>query len=46
MGNKPKKDLEALKKSLKILNKEEMKKIIGGKNKKKWNNSCGGILPQ
>ncbi len=44
---KAKKNLDDLKKDLKALKKTEMKKIVGGKKKKrKWNNGCGGILPQ
>lgn len=47
---KDKKNLEDLKKDLKTLNKEEMTKIVGGRNgksnKSQWNDSCGGILPQ
>lgn len=46
---KSKKKLEDLKKDLKTLKEVDMKKIVGGKNdkkRKKWNNGCGGILPQ
>jgi hypothetical protein len=45
---KPKKNLKDLKKDLKTIKKDDMNKITGGKNKKKkkWNNGCGGILPQ
>ena len=44
---KAKKNLDDLKKELKAIKKIELKKIIGGKKKKKkWNNGCGGILPQ
>jgi hypothetical protein len=46
---KSKKSLEYLKKDLKTLRKNDMKKIVGGKNdknKKKFNNGCGGIVPQ
>lgn len=46
---KSKKNIEDLKKKqkdLKPLQKKDMNKIIGGKKNKKWNNSCGGILPQ
>lgn len=46
---KSKKSLEDLKKDLKTLRKNDMKKIVGGKNdknKKKFNNGCGGIVPQ
>ena len=43
---KAKKNLDDLKKDLKALKKNDMKKIIGGKKKNKWNNGCGGILPQ
>lgn len=46
---KSKKNLDQLKNDLKTLKKVDMNKIVGGKNdnkKKKWNNSCGGILPQ
>lgn len=46
---KPKKDLKDLKKDLKTIKKDDLNKIIGGKNdkkNKKWNNGCGGIVPQ
>ncbi len=46
---KPKKSLDDLKKDLKTLQKKDMKKIVGGKNDKKkdkWNNGCGGFVPQ
>jgi hypothetical protein len=47
---KSKKDLDDLKKDLKALKKEDMKSIIGGKDKKRkwkrWMNLCGDILPQ
>ena len=46
---KPKKNINDLKKEkdLKTLKKNDMNKITGGKkNKKKWNNGCGGIVPQ
>lgn len=45
---KPKKSLEDLKKDLKTLKKGDMNKITGGKKdkKNKWNNGCGGIVPQ
>ena len=45
---KSKKNLEDLKKEkdLKTLKKNDMNKIIGGKKNKKWNNGCGGIVPQ
>lgn len=43
-----KKNLDDLKKDLKTIEKKDMKKIIGGKNKNKWNssNGCSGIIPQ
>ena len=45
---KSKKNLEDLKKDLKTIEKKDMKKIVGGKNKNKWNNGsgCSGIIPQ
>lgn len=45
---KSKKNLADLKKDLRTIKKVDMKKIVGGKNKKKkkWNNGCGGIIPQ
>lgn len=48
---KSKKNLEDLKKDLKTIKKDDMNKIVGGKNdknKNKWNNGngCGGIVPQ
>ena len=44
---KAKKNLDDLKKEFKELKKGDLKKIIGGKKKKKkFNNGCGGILPQ
>lgn len=44
---KPKKNLKDLKKDLKTIKKDDMNKITGGKKKKKkWNNGCGGIVPQ
>ena len=44
---KSKKNLDDLKKDLKSLKKTDLKKIIGGRRKKKkWNNGCGGIPPQ
>lgn len=48
---KSKKNLEDLKKDLKTINKDDMNKIVGGKNdknKNKWNNGngCSGIVPQ
>ncbi len=44
---KSKKNLDELKKKIKPIKKEDMKKVVGGKKKnKKWNNGCGGILPQ
>lgn len=47
---KTKKDLDDLKKDLKELKKEDMKSIVGGKEKKRkwkrWMNMCGDILPQ
>ncbi|MBK7408757.1 MAG: bacteriocin [Saprospirales bacterium] len=50
MGKSKKKDLEDLKKDLKELKKEEMKNIVGGRDKKnrwkRWLNICGNILPQ
>ncbi|AEE52373.1 MAG TPA: hypothetical protein PLC89_02745 [Haliscomenobacter sp.] len=42
-----KKNLDDLKKDLKTVKKEDMKKITGGKKDgKNWNNGCGGIIPQ
>lgn len=44
---KLKKSLDDFKKDFKILQKKDMKKIVGGKNdkkKNKWNNGCGGIV--
>ena len=45
---KSKKNLEDLKKDLKTIKKDDQKKIVGGKNKNKWNNGngCSGIVPQ
>jgi hypothetical protein len=48
---KSKKDLKDLKKEKDIqpIKKVDLNKIVGGKNDKKnnkWNNGCGGILPQ
>jgi hypothetical protein len=46
---KSKKNLDDLKKDLKTIKKDDMNKIVGGKDKKntkKWNNGCGGIVPQ
>jgi bacteriocin-like protein len=47
---KSKKRLDDLKKDLKELKKEEMKNIVGGRDKKnrwkRWLNICGNILPQ
>jgi len=41
------KSIKKLKKDIKGLSKKDMKKIMGGKKKKKWNgNGCGGIVPQ
>lgn len=42
-------DLKKDKKDLQTIKKGDMNKIVGGKNdkkKKKWNNGCGGIVPQ
>lgn len=33
-------------KDLKPLPKKEMTKFKGGRKKRRWNNGCGGILPQ
>ncbi len=43
-----KKNLDDIKKDIKSIKKEDMKKIVGGKKgkKKNWNNGCGGIVPQ
>jgi hypothetical protein len=42
-----KKNLDDIKKEIKSIKKEDMKKIVGGKGKKKnWNKGCGGIVPQ
>ncbi len=48
MGKSKKKKLEDLKKNMKEIKKGEMKKITGGKEKKKkrWFNISGNILPQ
>jgi bacteriocin-like protein len=47
MGKSNKKDLKDLKKDLKTLQEKDMKKIVGGKDKKKkWDSGCGGIVPQ
>ena len=45
---KSKKNLDDLKKDLKTIKKNDMNKIVGGKKSKnkKWNNGCGGIVPQ
>ena len=46
---KKKRNLDELKKSLKTVNKKDMKNIRGGKKIKKgknWNDGCGGIIPQ
>ena len=43
---KSKKKLDDLKKDLKTLKKKDMKKIVGGKKKNKWNSGLGGIVPQ
>lgn len=45
---KDKKNLNDVKKDIKTIKKEDMKKIVGGKKDRdnKWNNGCGGILPQ
>jgi hypothetical protein len=45
---KSKKNLDDLKKDLKTIKKKDMGKIVGGKKSKnkKWNNGCGGIVPQ
>ena len=45
---KGKKSIADVKKDgqLKTLKKKEMSKILGGKKKRKWNNGCGGIVPQ
>ena len=45
---KSKKNLDKLKKDIKTIKKDDMKKIVGGKKGKndKWKNGCGGILPQ
>ncbi|MEM1217678.1 MAG: ComC/BlpC family peptide pheromone/bacteriocin [Bacteroidota bacterium] len=47
---KAKKNLDALKNDLKEIKKDEMKNIVGGREKKKtwkrWLNMCGNILPQ
>lgn len=49
MGKK-KLNLDELKKSLKTVNKNKMKNIVGGKkrskNRKNWNDGCGGKIPQ
>lgn len=43
-----KKNLDDIKKEIKSIKKEDMKKIVGGKKgkKKSWNKGCGGIVPQ
>lgn len=49
MGKSSKSTLDKLKNDVKVLEKFEMGKIIGGKTKgTKWNNSNGisGIVPQ
>lgn len=47
---KSKKRLDDLKKDLRELKKEEMKNMVGGRDKKnrwkRWLNICGNILPQ
>lgn len=50
MGKSKKKSFDELKKNLREIKKDEMKSIIGGKEKKskwkRWLNICGNILPQ
>ncbi|MDZ4682832.1 MAG: hypothetical protein SH848_21415 [Saprospiraceae bacterium] len=54
MGKPPKKSLEDLKKDaskkdIKPIEKKDMKDVKGGKDaskKNRWNNGCGGIVPQ
>lgn len=49
MGKSDKK-LDEVKKNLKQIKKEDMKKIVGGKDEakgwKRWISICGNILPQ
>jgi hypothetical protein len=44
---KEKKSIEDLKKGQKPLDKKDMKKVTGGKRKRRWGGrGCGGIVPQ
>jgi hypothetical protein len=44
---KEKKSIEDLKKNQKPLDKKDMKKVTGGKRKRRWGGrGCGGIVPQ
>ena len=47
---KSKKSLDSLKKDLREIKKDEMKGIVGGRDKKskwkRWLGICGNILPQ
>lgn len=47
MGKQKENKLEDIKKSLKTVKKQDLKKITGGKKLNNWNNNgCGGIIPQ
>ncbi len=47
MAKGKKSSIEDLKKANKALEKQDMKKVSGGKKKNRWNGGgCGGIVPQ
>ncbi len=47
MGKDKNSAIEKLKKGkdVKSLPKKEMKKLAGGRKKRRWSKGCGGILP-